>query len=47
MPTGAGRSLCYQLPALHLNGPSLVVSPLNALTKDQRDKLLAANVEAL
>ncbi|BEU28240.1 RecQ family ATP-dependent DNA helicase [Paraburkholderia largidicola] len=47
MPTGAGKSLCYQLPALHLNGLTLVVSPLIALMKDQRDKLLAANVEAL
>ncbi|GJH04537.1 hypothetical protein CBA19C8_28290 [Paraburkholderia terrae] len=47
MQTGAGKSLCYQLPALHLNGLTLVVSPLIALMKDQRDKLLAANVEAL
>ena len=44
MPTGAGKSLCYQLPALHLSGTTLVVSPLIALMKDQRDKLAQAGV---
>ncbi|MBC8747536.1 MULTISPECIES: RecQ family ATP-dependent DNA helicase [Paraburkholderia] len=46
MPTGAGKSLCYQLPALHLDGWTLVVSPLIALMKDQFDKLREAGVDA-
>jgi ATP-dependent DNA helicase RecQ len=44
MRTGAGKSLCYQLPALHLHGTTLVVSPLIALMKDQADKLAEAGV---
>ena len=44
MRTGAGKSLCYQLPALHLPGITVVVSPLIALMKDQADKLSAAGV---
>ena len=47
MPTGSGKSLVYQLPALMLPGLTLVVSPLIALMKDQQDKLAACGVNAL
>jgi len=46
MPTGAGKSLCYQSPALHLHGVTVVVSPLIALMQDQADKLGTAGVVA-
>ena len=46
MPSGAGKSLCYQLPALQMRGTTVVVSPLIALMKDQSDKLESRGVDA-
>src|SRR5258705_8063715 len=46
MPTGAGKSLCYQVPALVLGGLTLVVSPLVALMQDQVAALRLAGVAA-
>src|SRR5688572_13142304 len=46
MPTGSGKSLCYQLPGLHRRGMTVIVSPLISLMKDQSDKLQSLGLDA-